>query len=374
MDYAPILLYLIIYKGGFMEKIIRKFLYQCKKQNKKRFYLNLLENYIIDSYKGYNIYLANGGYDEFYNQIMILKKNNYIKEIKSSDYNGLNPPLKTRWQIIVKEEISKWDKSKMLQLSDCLDFTYYENNPSYQTDLEWEYIENIYKFLKLKDKKEWSSIEERSLELFYDEKFLTNRKERSKGKYGILKRLKLSYEDLKMKKYGEMFIYWNRGTAKIRNIIILENHSTFFTYKRISETKGDILGFTPDALIYGEGKKIENSFLFLEEIADISNVEILYFGDVDSEGFGIYYRLKERYPNINIKLDYKSYNHLITICKRDYPLNGQVKNPQYLNYALEELEGYLDEKAIKKLNYIWNNNFRIPQELINYEYLLRVKI
>ena len=128
---------------------------------------------------------------------------------------------------------------------------------------------------------------------FYDEKFLKNRKETAKGKYGILNRLKLDYNDLKMKKYGEMFIYWNRGVKDPKNIIILENHSTFFTYKKVAENKGNILGFVPDALIYGEGKKIENSFSFLEEIADINNVEILYFGDIDSEGFGIYYRLKK---------------------------------------------------------------------------------
>ncbi len=367
------ILYVSNGQGDFMEKIIKKFLFNHKKNNKKRFDLTALEKYIIDSYKGHNQYLAKGGYIEFYNQIINLKENNYIKEIQSSDYNGLNPPLKIRWQIIFNEKTSKWDKSKMLQLSDLLDFSYYINNPSYQTELEWEYIENIYNFLQSKEIKEWASVEERSLELFYDEKFLKNRKETAKGKYGILKRLKLSYEDLKMKKYGEMFIYWNRGIQNIRNIIILENHSTFFTYKKVAENKGHILGFIPDALIYGEGKKIENSFSFLEEIANIDNVEILYFGDIDSEGFGIYYRLKERYSNVNIRLDHNAYSHLISICNRYYPLDGQQKNPVYLNYFLEEMKEHLDDKNISKLKYIWDNDFRIPQELINYEYLLKVK-
>lgn len=356
-----------------MEKVIKKFLSQHKQKNRKRFNLDELESYIIDSYKGYNAYLADGGYVNFYNQIIILKENNYIKEIKSSSYNGLNPPLKTRWHIICKEETFKWDRSKMLQFSDLLDFNYYINNLLYQTDQEWEYIENIYKFLKSRDEKEWASVEERSLELFYDEKFLRNRKEISKGKYGILKRLKLSYEDLKMKRYGEMFIYWNRGIQNIKKIIILENHSTFFTYKRIAENRGNIFGFVPDVLIYGEGKKIESSFLFLEEIADVTDVEVLYFGDIDPEGLGIYYRLKERYNGMNINLDHNAYKHLISISNRYYPADRQQKNLSYLNYFLEEMEKYLDEKNIEKLKYIWDNDFRIPQELINYEYLLRVK-
>ena len=355
-----------------MEKIINRFLLEHEKLNRKRFDINSLEQYLIDSYKGYGSYIENGGYPKLHHIIILLKENNRIKEILSSNYNGLNPPLKTRWQIISRKDNEKWGKHKVLQLSDMLDFTYYKNHPIYQTDLEWEYIENIYNFLKFREEREWVSIEERSLELFYDEKFLTKRKEVLKGKYGILKRLGLSYEDLKMKKYSEMFIYWNKGVEVIKNVIILENHSTFFTFKRIAEERGEILGFEPDILIYGEGKKIEKSFAFLEEITDISKVEVLYFGDIDSEGFGIYYRLKDRYPNIKIKLKYRAYYHLISICDRHYPLGEQKKKNIYLACFLEEIADYIDGKSMDKLKYIWEKDFRIPQELITYEYLLKV--
>ena len=357
----------------FLEKVIMKFLLKHKQNNRKRFDLSTLEAYIIDAFKGYNSYQSHGGYSKLYREITELKGNNHIKEIKSSAYNGLNPPLKTRWEIITKEEIHRWNKSKMLQLSDRLDFSYYRNNPIYQSDLEWEYIENIYKFLKCRDLRHWASIEERSLELFYDEKFLKNRKETSKGKCGILGRLKISSEDLKMKKYGEMFIYWNRGVKQIKNIIILENHSTFFTYKRIAEEKGEIFGFTPDIIIYGEGKKIENSFSFLEEIADTSAVKVLYFGDLDSEGLGIYLRLKARYPDVTIEIQKEAYKHLIKISSRSYPLGNQIKNPLYLELFLSELQDVLDDNCLKKIEDIWYGDYRIPQELINYEYLLKVK-
>lgn len=355
-----------------MEKIIKNFLLQYEFSKKKRFDLHILEKYVKDSYRGYDLYLANGGYFSLYKEIIKLKNNKSIREIKSSSYNGLNPPLKTKWQIIAKEEVDRWDKSKILQYSDLLDFSYYINNPIYQTDLEWEYIENIYKFLKTRDFREFSSIEERSLELFYDEKFLTNRKEIAKGKNGLLKRLKISHEDLKMKKYGQMFIYWNRGTKDIKDIIILENHSTFFTYKRIAEDQGQIFGFEPDIIIYGGGKKIENSFSFLDEIADLSKVKVLYFGDIDSEGFGIYARLKARYPHVNIGLQSKAYKHLILTSDRYYPLGDQDKNLDYLKLFIYEMKDYLDDKNLEKVNYIWEENFRIPQELINYEYLLKV--
>ena len=363
---------MIKFKDDIMDKKINEFISQYKNKNKKRFDINTLENFIKDSYRGQSRYLSNGGYERFYNEIIKLKNKDKIKEIKSSNYNGLNPPLKNRWEIVFKEEKANWDSSKILQYSDCLDFGYYVNNLSYQTELEWEYIENIYEFLKSKDSREWASVEERSLELFYDEKFLINRKDGLKGKYGILNRLKLDYNDLKMKKYGEMFIYWNRGVKEPKNIIILENHSTFFSYKRIAEEGRSILGNSADILIYGEGKKIENSFSFIEEIANIENIQVLYFGDIDSEGFGIYYRLKERYSNIDIRIQKNAYINLLSICNRDYPLGNQEKRPIHLSFFIEEMGDKLDKKNLEKLQYVWDRNLRIPQELINYEYLLRV--
>lgn len=352
-----------------MRKLIERFLSDYKNKNKKRFDLNKLEEYIVLYYKSNQAYLGQGGYNELHDQMLQLRESNRIKEIKSAPYNGFNPPLKVRWEIVFEELGHNWEPSKMLRFSDCLNFSYYLNKPSYQTDLEWEYIENIYQFLKSKERREWVSVEERSLELFYDEKFITGRKDANKGEHGILKRLQISYEDLKMKRYGEMFIYWNRGVKTIKNIIILENHSTFFTYKRIMAQYGHIFGFTPDALIYGAGKKIEKSFSFLEEIADLSYVKVLYFGDIDSEGFGIYHRLKQRYPHVDIRLEYEAYSRLIAMCRRNYPLNGQKKNQLYLECFLQEMKPYLPGEDLTKLNYIWEQDFRIPQELMSYDYL-----
>ncbi len=355
-----------------MEAKINEFIETYKKKNKKRFLLKDLEDYVIDRYKGDSRYLENGGYIKFAEIINKLKNNGQLRSIKSSDYNGLNPPLKIKWEILIDSVKSKWDNSKMMQLSDCLDFTYYLNNPVYQTQLEWEYIENIYRFLKSRDNRKVASVEERSLELFYDEKYLTDRKETLKGRFGILKRLKISYEDLKMKKYGEMFVYWNRGISDIKKVIILENHSTFFSYKRASEDGKAIFGFKPDILIYGGGNKIENSFSFIEEIANISAIEVLYFGDIDPEGFGIYFRLKERYSNIDISLQRQAYIDLIGLCKVEYQRKSKSKDDLYLDCFLKEMEGYLDDKSVDKLQDIWEKNHRIPQELIDYEYLLKV--
>ena len=45
---------------------------------------------------------------------------------------------------------------------------------------------------------------------------------------------------------------------------------------------------------------------------------------------------------------------------------------EYLDFFIEEMGQFLDKKNLQKLLYLYNNNLRIPQELINYEYLLKV--
>lgn len=69
-----------------------------------------LEKYIMANYKDNQTYLKLTGYKAFYSQMVLLKKNNIIKEIASSMYNGYNPPLKTKWQILSQVNNSTWDK------------------------------------------------------------------------------------------------------------------------------------------------------------------------------------------------------------------------------------------------------------------------
>ena len=351
-------------------KIIRFMDNYYTNKKRKRFYIEELEEHLVHSYKGKSGYEKNGGYLSLYRGLIKAKEAGLVKEIKNSNYNGMNPPLRNRWEIVIKEKPNLWDKSEMLKMSDLLDFSYYERHPEYQNHKEWEYIINIYKFLKKRENRQWASVEERSLELFYDEKFLyPRRKDKIDNK--VLIRLNISNEDLKMKKYGEMFIYWKRGIEKIKKVIILENHSTFFSYKRACEMGINIFGQMPDLLIFGQGKKIINSFSFIEELASPLELEILYFGDIDPEGFKIYRSFKERYKDLDIKLQLEAYVHLLNISNRKYPCVGQKKNYKDLNFVLDEFCSHSLDRYGEKLKELWAMNNRIPQELINYEYILK---
>mgnify|MGYP002412505162 CR=1 FL=1 len=166
----------------------------------------------------------------------------------------------------------------------------------------------------------------------------SKRKEKFDNK--ILSRLNITYEDLKMKKYGEMFIYWKRGIESIKKVIILENHSTFFSYKRACEKGIDIFG------------------------------EILYFGDIDPEGFMIYRSFKERYSDLNIDLHLKAYINLLKIARK-HPCIGQNKNILDLDFILNEFASHSLDDYGEMLKELWTRDLRIPQEYITYEYILK---
>lgn len=353
-----------------MRKYIKLF-FDNKCKNNKKFELIALEKFVIEKCGGQSNYYELGGYAAFYKEMQKLKEEKIIREIANSKSNMAKLPMKLRWTIITSKVEGLWKDEDIIKCSDILNFKTYIKHPEYQTKKEWTYIKNIYNFLKEKESRQWASVEERCLELFYDEKFLTDSDNRKKDNK-VLKRLSLSLEDIKAKQYGEQFIYWNRGVSEIKIIIILENHSTFFSFKRAVQKGIKIFGIEPDALIFGYGKKIIKSFSFLDEIADPSEVLVYYFGDMDPDGYFIYKALKDKYNNVNIKLLVEAYVEIIKIDKK-YKSKDQQKNEECLKCILDEFDekncgGYKD--YIVKL---WKESCRIPQEFITYEYLLKLE-
>lgn len=299
-----------------------------------------------------------------------LKKEGKVAEIKSSSSNLAKHPMKLKWTVVSKKPETLWKDEDIIRLSDMLNFKTYNKHPEYQTEREWKYIANIYKFLKERDKREWASVEERCLELFNDEKFLTDN-EGGKKDNKVLKRLGLKLEDIKAKQYGEQFIYWNKGVKNIKTVIILENHSTFFSFKRAVQQDIDIFGVNPDALIFGYGKKIIKSFSFINEIADPRQIKVYYFGDMDPEGYFIYKALKDKYPDIDIVLFVRAYAELIKLCTQKYKTRDQKKHEDCLKEVIKEFNEQNFGKYTECIVKLWNENCRIPQELITYEYLLK---
>lgn len=344
---------------------------------RKRFELAELENYFKSKLGGLSAYQAAGGYQKLYQLLQELEANHKINKIKRSDFNQRQPQLKKRWRLIKKEN-QFWSDKDILQLSRQLNLNYYLKRPEQQTEELKQKLFSLCNFLSSKAEREWASREERSLELFADEKFLS----RAEGKK-LLNNLKLSLADLKAQKYNHLFVYWTLDPAQINNILILENHSAFIGAKKALAAGIDIFKQDFDTVIYGQGKKIVSSFSFLEELlginllaaeqeraAKIKKLNIYYAGDLDPEGLNIYTSLKQKYPEYQISLLTDYYQLLFQQSSQFYPLQ---KNQQQKQAVLKKVVQEIKDKGKLKLAgqfvELWQEEKRIPQEVITFEVL-----
>lgn len=341
-----------------------------------RFQLADLENFIKARLGGATAYQAAGGYQNLYQLLKKLADEEKLRAIKSSDFNQRQPRLKKRWTLL-KEELEGWSDKEILKLSRQLDLSYYLKRPAQQTAELKQKLFSLAEFLKSKSEREWASREERSLELFADEKFLS----RTAGKK-LLSNLNLSLVELKAQQYNHLFVYWTKDPTQINNIIIMENHSAFIGAKKALAAGIDIFARDFDTVIYGQGKRIIRSFSFLEELLGLEAAEdnsrqrqqrlddlnIYYAGDLDPEGLAIYVALKNKYPDFKIKLLGEYYQLLLEESERFYSYyKRQNKKQKVLAQVLVEFEeqGYNDLAA--ELQRSWENELRLPQELLTLE-------
>jgi hypothetical protein len=356
-------------------KLFQKFKKE-KLAGRLRFQLADLEKYIQSKLGGASAYLAAGGYHNLYQLLKKMEAGSKIRAIKSADFNQRQPQLKERWQLI-KEESSGWQEKEILKLSRQLKLNYYLKRPEQQSGELKDRLFRLCNFLSTKSEREWASREERSLELFADEKFLS----RAEGKK-LLNNLDLSLADLKAQQYNHLFVYWTLKPDQIKNILIMENHSAFIGAKKSLARGIDIFEQGFDTVIFGQGKRIVNSFSFLEELlgldreaeamtdrsAKIDQLKIYYAGDLDPEGLAIYTALKDKYPDFAIKLLGEYYQLLLEESDGFYPCQKrQNKNQQVLARVEAELREQGFAELAEKLQRAWENDLRLPQELVTLE-------
>ena len=267
---------------------------------RKKLNIQQLEDYLIkDKFKDPIRYQIDNGYRSFVQVMQELTDEGVLTPVKKSPLNGRRPSLHTEWWLEKAIVEIQWSDRQILAVSDELNMTKYRLHPEWHTDIEWQRIHAIYQFIKQKDQYTWVTREERSFQLFGEEKFLA-----SEGTT-LLQRLQLSLDDLKARVYGEPFAFWPAPHADIRDaktVLIVENQSFYHTCRLLMNNGKAVSGIHPDLLIYGEGKKIEKSFNFLHDITNSAELTIYYVGDIDPEGWGIYVRLKDTYPSANIQL------------------------------------------------------------------------
>ncbi|CAH1056762.1 hypothetical protein [Paenibacillus pseudetheri] len=312
--------------------------------------------------------LLGGGFRVLAVAITELVAEGYLKPIKSSPMSYKQPSIPTSyWLSKSVTAQARWDPSAVLRVQDLLDLHYYLIRPETQTQELWSRIERVSNFLRTVKDREMITIEERSLELFDQEKWLSD----PEGKQ-FLTRVKLTLESLKCVIAREPFIYYVKPAVTVRNILIAENKSFFHSAKRLMISDIMICGLSPDMLIYGEGWKIDSSLLFLEELnIDPLQTTLLYVGDMDKAGWDIYGKLKVSYPDLNLQLALPIYEQMMKLTEEPYTYNlPQICNPDHLHNVLQELSSNLELNAFTER--LLEEDLRVPQEILNYEVMVRM--
>jgi hypothetical protein len=228
-------------------------------------------------------------------------------------------------------------------------------------------IEIIMNYLN-KQKIGMVTINERSYELFGDEKFFRgDDKNRSRGEI-VLKRLGLDYSDIGCQETLEPFFSFSRqdfNRTNSRKICIVENKDTFWSMKRNILDNDSTISL--DMIIYGEGKKIISSFKFIAEYGiDYESDSFLYFGDMDPEGVNIYYELKDKYNSYKIVPFHEGYEAILEIGF----FRGFLKTPKQQKVKIDNIRRFADEfdnRFSNKIKELLEEGFYIPQEALSAE-------
>ncbi|MCI8635217.1 MAG: hypothetical protein HFJ05_06420 [Eubacterium sp.] len=218
-----------------------------------------------------------------------------IKPVKNSPLNGKTPALHTRYWLIEPEpDYTAQVEELQYKLSPSIRTDYYLNHLDvYQKERKWVWLLSQYFKNQQQKNPEPVSLNERSFQIWGREKFL----QREQGKK-ILAHCGVSWEQLFVYTTTEPLAYYSAVRQSPQTVLILENKDTFYSMRKyLLRGAKKMFGEEIGTVIYGAGKGILRSFSdfrFCVEphINDPGN-RILYFGDLDYEGIGIYERLYE---------------------------------------------------------------------------------
>jgi len=330
----------------------------------------------VEERLGTAMFELRGGYPKFASVIEDFCEEGMLSPVKKSGRFYRNPPLALKYRIrgIIgnRRSISREEemilRQEIVSLHPEIKKDYYLKHLEHYIE-DRDYILKLSNYLSDKDKNKSLqfryTLNERSYEIFNDEKYLTNQGEK------LLKRLGLDFEKLNCFKTYEAFFYILYKTqdefaknehVKKGNVLIVENKDTFMSIVKLFNRKQRILaeGEEIDLLIYGEGKKIINCFKFIDEIG-VNYKRIYYYGDIDYEGIGIFQGLRKAYRDYNIIPYVKLYEKLVdtTECP------PYLKSKQEI-IPVDEFLSFFDEYYRSKILDILEEGKYIPQEAFSF--------
>lgn len=305
-------------------------------------------------------------YPEQYRKIRDMLDREKIRPVRASGTNGKKPALyREYWVEREEKDYHLLEEELKFKMSPAISVDYYLKHPDvYEEDREAVLRLNEYLLKKKNLLKVSESVNERSFEIWGQEKFLS----RGAGKK-ILKRCHIPEELLNMYATSEPFSYFTRSSDTPQNILILENKDTFYSMRRfLLEGQERILGIKTGTLIYGAGKRVLRSFqdfaLCAEPYMKKKQNRFLYFGDMDYEGIGIYENLAELVsPEMKILPFVPAYQAMLDKAGKTEKL--PVTKEQQNRNIRQSFFSHFEKDVAERMTKILEAQRYIPQEILN---------
>ena len=289
-------------------------------------------------------------------------------------YGGLPDRYTIRRDLITEKEapLSAEHKNELFSLPRPMSIDYYAKHADhYRRDRD--------AVLRIKDlidgdNNEVLTVNERSYEIFSDEKAIDEPRHAAVDGEAVLRNLCLTIEDIKAKKVFEPFFYIERdfgaeqGKAA-RTVLIVENKDTFWTFQQ-AMTAREFDGI--NLVIYGEGNAIQKKFEYIKTVGGTPDDLYFYFGDIDREGIAIFNRLQARYPDYGIRPATSFYTAVLK--KAGYRNARSLRTEQNRGQiSLSPFIDAFDDESMAAIEWIITEERYLPQEVLTAVDLRRMK-
>lgn len=214
------------------------------------------------------------------------------------------------------------------------------------------------------------SKKERSFEIFGEEKQMEDRAFKN-----LLNRLGLTADVLAYYETPE-YCFNDYIPHRSDNILLLicENKDIWFNIRRrmFEDSVFNLFGIHIDGAVYGCGNRISEAGALLQytHFMNTASVHYIYWGDIDRPGLNIYLSLLKNNPGLDIKLFVPAYEEMLYLSKTCVIPDSDDHRNITADYS--EIYSMFPLQARDQLAGLIENNKRIPQEIINYEVLLKV--
>jgi hypothetical protein len=323
---------------------------------KKKLFVVEMENQLI-LLLGNDQYQNKGGYKYLVDQVKLLLGKGILEPVKSQKYNGRIPALYKMYRVVT--ETPEWVKKEIL-LFKHIDTSYYINNPS-KYPQDQKYLWMLERFRNENTISEEVSVNERSYQIFKDEKFIISPQGRK-----ILQRTKEGPNTLKYYlTYEPLFIFPIQAKPTLNSVLIIENKDTFRTLFKYLPFNNKLEELIIDGLCWGEGKKILKSFDFVKEIPfiDLNKTTFYYAGDIDPEGISIAMSLITRYSYAKVKIMVPLYKWLIDK-EWENPPKIKTENQQCTENDMLNFLSLFDSATAHKIKSLLASGHYVPQEAL----------